>query len=193
MHESLLLRKKKLAERNTLTLEDIQEKSQKIEERLFSIAEMVQGNTFFIYVDFRSEVHTLGILLKLIERDKIVTVPITHVNEKRLDAIQITRPEEELSPGYCNIPEPIEEIWERQKINPKEIEVIILPGSVFDERCGRFGYGGGYYDRFLDNIPHATRIGLAFELQMVERAPLKEHDELLDYVVTEQRIIKGKR
>ncbi len=193
MHDSLFLRKNTLAERNTLDSEIIGEKSKRIEEKVFSIEEMIGGKVFFIYVNFRSEVDTGGIISQLLRMEKTVTVPITLVEKKRLDAIRITHPKEELIPGYCNIPEPRKELLEKQKINPEEIDIIFLPGSVFDERGGRFGYGGGYYDRFLEKIPRAIRIGLAFELQVVKEAPLKEHDELLDYVVTEKRIIRGTR
>ena len=124
---------------------------------------------------------------------KTVSVPITRVQEKRLDAVHIVNPAKDLVPGYCNIPEPKEELCLTRQIAPQDIETILLPGSVFDERGGRFGYGGGYYDRLLEQVPSAARIGLAFEMQIVERAPLKEHDQLLDLVVTEQRIIHGKR
>ena len=56
------------------------------------------------------------------------------------------------------------------------------------------GYGGGYYDRFVSQkAPQALRVGLAYEVQMVNQAPLQAHDELLDYVVTEKRIIAGSR
>ena len=71
--------------------------------------------------------------------------------------------------------------------------MIVLPGSVFDERGGRFGYGGGYYDRFVSANPNALRVGFAFDLQIVPKAPLQAHDELLDLVITESRIISGNR
>ena len=122
-----------------------------------------------------------------------MTVPITRVDEKRLDAIQIQNPELDLVPGYCKIPEPKEELCLKYKTDPVDIDMILLPGSVFDERGGRFGYGGGYYDRFVSSTPRAFRIGLAFDLQIIEKAPLQSHDEILDMIITETRIIKGKR
>ncbi len=88
---------------------------------------------------------------------------------------------------------PKKKLCTTRAVAPQEIETILLPGSVFDERGGRFGYGGGYYDRFLAKVPKARRIGLAFDLQVVAEAPLQEHDELLDLVVTESRIIRGNR
>lgn len=106
----------------------------------------------------------------------------------------IKDPERELAPGYCSIPEPVVGIRESQAVNPATIDLIFLPGSVFDEQGGRMGYGGGYYDRFVSiHAPQAMRIGLAYEIQMVERAPLQEHDEPVDLILTEKRIIKGRR
>ena len=136
---------------------------------------------------------TFDLIDALIGLGKRITVPVTRVQEKRLDAIQITCREDDLVPGYCGIPEPREELCNSRQVAASDIDTILLPGSVFDERGGRFGYGGGFYDRFLAANPSAARIGLAFDLQVVPLAPLQEHDELLDLVVTETRVIHGMR
>lgn len=193
MLNSAQLRKKILTERNRLTLKEIETKSLAIQEKLLALEELRDRQAIFVYVSFRSEVATLNLIDVLIDMGKTVIVPITRIREKRLDAIHITNRLTDLEPGYCDIPEPREELCISRAIAPEEIETILLPGSVFDMRGGRFGYGGGYYDRFLDKVPTATRIGLAFDLQIIEKAPLQEHDELLDLVVTESRVIRNKR
>ena len=193
MIDAAQLRKDILAARNRLSREEIAEKSAAITRTLLDLDQIRNRRSIFVYVSFRSEVATFDLLDRLIAMGKTVSVPITRVQEKRLDAVHIVNPAKDLVPGYCNIPEPKEELCLTRQIAPQDIETILLPGSVFDERGGRFGYGGGYYDRLLEQVPSAARIGLAFEMQIVERAPLKEHDQLLDLVVTEQRIIHGKR
>lgn len=193
MNDAARLRKDILAARNQLTLKEIAEKSAAIRQTLLGLDQVSNCRSIFVYVSFRSEVATFDLIEKLIGMGKTVTVPITRVQEKRLDAIRITNPTADLVPGYCAIPEPKEELWRSRLVDPGEIETILLPGSVFDERGGRFGYGGGYYDRFLAHIPAAVRIGLAFDLQIVDKAPLSDHDQLLDLVVTETRVISGKR
>ncbi|OGR19122.1 MAG: 5-formyltetrahydrofolate cyclo-ligase [Desulfobacterales bacterium GWB2_56_26] len=193
MIDAAQLRKDILAARNRLSREEIAEKSATITRTLLDLDQIRNRRSIFVYVSFRSEVATFDLLDRLIAMGKTVSVPITRVQEKRLDAVHIVNPAKDLVPGYCNIPEPKEELCLTRQIAPQDIETILLPGSVFDERGGRFGYGGGYYDRLLEQVPSAARIGLAFEMQIVERAPLKEHDQLLDLVVTEQRIIHGKR
>jgi len=187
------LRKEILTARNRLQATELREKSAAIQNNLLGLNEIITSKNIFTYVSFRSEVETLDLIKTFLDKGKTVTVPITRIEEKRLDAIQITDPDRELVPGYCNIPEPDEELCLKQKTDPADIDIIILPGSVFDRRGGRFGYGGGYYDRFVSAIPEAVRIGLAFDLQMIDLAPLQAHDEILDFVVTETEIIRGRR
>lgn len=193
MLDSAQLRKTILANRNKLSPKEIDTKSTAIQERLLSLEQLRDRQNIFVYVSFRSEVATLSLIDALINMGKKVIVPITRVREKRLDAIHINNRITDLEPGYCDIPEPKEEFCKMHEVLPEEIETILLPGSVFDERGGRFGYGGGYYDRFLAKVPKAARIGLAFDLQIVEKAPLQEHDEILDMVVTESRVIRSNR
>jgi 5-formyltetrahydrofolate cyclo-ligase len=187
------LRTRILAARDRQTPEEIIEKSRAINENLRSLDQLRRSHTIFAYVSFRSEVDTTGLIDELLAAGKKVAVPVTRVKDKRLDVVSITSREKDLVPGYCRIPEPRPELWQTAMVAEEEIEIILLPGSVFDLRGGRFGYGGGYYDRFLERNPQALRIGLAFDLQVVNEAPLAAHDQLLDLVITESRIIAGSR
>ncbi len=193
MSERRELREEKLKKRDGLGRDEHEEKSRIIVDKLLGFAEIERARNIFSYVSFRSEVDTHRLIAELMKRDKRVSVPVTRVKEKRLEAIHIESLEEDLVPGYRDILEPEEQRSKESVTEPLNIDVVIVPGSVFDERGGRFGYGGGYYDRFLENIPFAVRIGLAFELQTVKEAPLEPHDELLDYIITEERIIEAKR
>ncbi len=193
MNDAVQLRKDILAARNRLTPTEISDKSKAICQTLLELAPIRNCQSIFVYVSFRSEVATFDLIDRLLALDKTVSVPITRVEEKRLDAIRITNRATDLVKGYCAIPEPKEELWQSHLLAPEKIETILLPGSVFDKRGGRFGYGGGYYDRLLASIPAATRIGLAFDLQIIDMAPLSDHDQILDLVVTESRVIESKR
>ena len=189
MKPSQQLRKEILSKRDRLTPRQIEDRSTKITQRLLEQIEIKRAHTVFIYVNFRSEVSTRKIIAELLRLGRQVAVPITREKERRLDIVTISDPENDLVPGYYGIMEPREESVERQAITPADIDVIILPGSVFDKRCGRFGYGGGYYDRLLAQIPSTARIALAFELQVVDRLPLQDHDEILDKVITEKQTL----
>jgi 5-formyltetrahydrofolate cyclo-ligase len=194
LYNSSLLRKKTLSVRDDLHIQERQAMSCEITRKMLLLKEITASETLFIYVDFRSEVETHILIAELLKQGKRVAVPLTLVKEKKLLPVAITDVEKDLVPGYCSIPEPRLAIRESHMVVGREIETIILPGSVFDERGGRLGYGGGYYDRFMAHeAPKAKRIGLAFDFQVVDRLVLQAHDELLDLVVTEKRMIKGIR
>ncbi len=188
------LRKDTLIQRDMLSALEQRNKGMAIMRRLLHATWFDSANTIFTYVDFRSEVATRPLIEHILDCGKTALVPVTLVKEKDLLAVSISNLDSELAPGYCSIPEPIQEIRDKQMFAPENIDIIFLPGSVFDEQGGRMGYGGGYYDRFVSQkAPQALRVGLAYEMQVVKRAPLQVHDELLDYIITEKRIITGSR
>lgn len=168
--------------------------SHMISERVLDLDCFQQAKTVFIYVDFRSEVQTRELISKMHEMGKKVVVPVTLLQERDLLPVYIDNMEKDLAPGYASILEPVESIRKTQRVSPASIDIVFLPGSVFDERGGRMGYGGGFYDRFVSGkAPQALRIGLAYEQQMVEEAPLQDHDERMDMIITEKRVVTSVR
>ena len=79
------------------------------------------------------------------------------------------------------------------KIAHKNIDLVLVPGIVFDHEGHRIGYGFGHYDKFLRKVPKATKIGLAFDFQVVDKIPREMHDVPVDMVVTEKGIVECKR
>ncbi|AIF80875.1 5-formyltetrahydrofolate cyclo-ligase [endosymbiont of Acanthamoeba sp. UWC8] len=69
-------------------------------------------------------------------------------------------------------------------------DIIITPLLGFDRSMNRIGYGGGYYDRTFIEYPNAIRVGIGYSFQEVKNIPLEDHDQKLDYIVTEKEIIK---
>ncbi|MCK4839220.1 MAG: 5-formyltetrahydrofolate cyclo-ligase, partial [Desulfobulbaceae bacterium] len=149
--------------------------------------------TVMFYASFKSEVQTMGAIARCIKQDKRVALPLTSVKEKMLRPYLIKDPTRDLKAGYCSIPEPDPD--SAVLLNPREIDLVIIPGSVFDHNSGRLGYGGGFYDRFLANqAPASFRVALAFELQVIDdRLPLESHDQPLDCLVTEKNIFRFER
>jgi 5-formyltetrahydrofolate cyclo-ligase len=75
-------------------------------------------------------------------------------------------------------------------VPPREVDLVCVPGVAFDTRGGRLGRGRGHYDATLALLPRsAFRVGLAFESQIVPAVPAEPHDERLDAVVTEARVL----
>ncbi len=76
------------------------------------------------------------------------------------------------------------------------IDVVIVPGLVFDAQGYRIGYGAGFYDRALPLwCPPARAIGVAFDFQLASEIPQQPWDVAVDMVVTDQRelIVSRKR
>ena len=184
-----LLRQDALRRRQALPAALRQAKSCAIGKRVLALPFIAQALTIFTYVNFRNEVETQDLIASWLAAGKRVCVPLTLPAQSRLVAYQITDPGQDLLPGYCQIPEP--DSSRLTPVNPAEIEVIILPGSVFDLSGGRLGYGGGYYDRFISQqAPTALRVGLAFELQLAATLPLLAHDQRVHVLVTEDRVVQ---
>jgi len=72
-------------------------------------------------------------------------------------------------------------------IDDADIDVVLLPGLVFDENGGRLGRGGGYYDRLLDRIPDSTaRVGVTSSGAVIDEVPMDVHDARVDWLATER-------
>lgn len=181
------LRREVLARRQQLSREDLIAKSERIVANFFQLAEFKAARTLMFYASFKSEVQTTGAIKRCLQAGKRVALPLTVAPEKMLRPYLIKDPERELQPGYCAIPEPDPKCTEL--IDPGTLDLVVIPGSVFDLRGGRLGYGGGFYDRFLaDQAPAACRVALAFALQVVgDELPLQPHDQSIDCLVTEER------
>ena len=68
---------------------------------------------------------------------------------------------------------------------------MLVPCTAFDAACRRVGMGKGYYDRYLPRCQNAVTLGVAFEVQRVERAAVDPHDRQLDSYSTEEKIYRG--
>lgn len=68
--------------------------------------------------------------------------------------------------------------------------VVIVPGLAFTARGERLGQGAGFFDKLLRGLPHAFRVGLAFEEQIVDSLPLEAHDVHMHVVVTDERVVR---
>ena len=78
----------------------------------------------------------------------------------------------------------------RAELPVRRFDVILVPVLAFDSRCNRLGFGGGWYDRFLEYQTESLKIGLAFECQREAAVPTEKHDIGMDVIVTERRIIR---
>ena len=74
------------------------------------------------------------------------------------------------------------------RVEPAEIDLILVPGTAFDVRGHRIGQGGGYYDRYL-NRTRAVRVGVCHDFALLSAVPSEAHDARMDIVVTPGRTV----
>lgn len=188
----LLLRKKFLSMRDSLTLKERNKYSKNIAELLYSSLEFKKAKNIFIYLSFNSEVDTVQIIEHSFKLKKRIYVPVILKN-REMYTIEI-KTLDNLKLNNYGILEPIlnDDII-NFKLNYKtndNIDLVIVPGIVFDKKGYRIGYGGGYYDKFFSNNKNLYRIGLSFEIQLIEKIPYEKHDIYMNKIITEKRILK---
>jgi 5-formyltetrahydrofolate cyclo-ligase len=152
------------------------------------------ARTVMWYVDAGSEVRTRHTLPEALGHGKRVVVPWCVVETNTLELFHLTDMTE-LVEGAYKILEPKPELRHlpNKVVRPKELDLVMVPGTAFDLRGGRMGQGKGYYDRLLSTArPNAPLVGMAFECQIFDEIPVAPHDVFMDLVLTETRQISGK-
>lgn len=167
--------------RRAIPAEERRAKSDRIREAALRV--VAGARVVGAYVSVHSEVDTRGLLAALLARGQRVVVPVVTPPETMRYAELASL--DALAPGAHGIPEPRE-----PRAFVDEVDAILVPGLLFTPDGHRLGNGGGYFDRLLRGMPRATRIGLAYEEQVVDALPLEAHDELMDHVVTDARVVR---
>lgn len=163
----------------------ILENSENISENLRNIPAFNTSAHILFYVSTDGEVHTHDLIRESLSSNKNIYVPISEPKTHTLTISKIQKFSDLIISTY-GILEPKKEKISAVPLN--QIEVIIVPGVVFDEKGHRIGQGGGYYDWLLSHTK-ATSIALAFEFQIQNAIPTETHDQKVDFIVTEKRVI----
>ena len=168
-------------QRRLLTPEQAAEDSARIVAQIEQMAAFRDAHTVLLYYPIHNEVD-LRPLLDKYKGQKTFLFPVTH--RRSMEA----RPyagEDMMRKGHFGIPEPQTPTYEGS------IDIILVPGVVFDHHGHRIGRGGGFYDKFLSKHRFAKKIGVCYSFQ------LKRHDiphlwwrePKMDRVVTPQATI----
>lgn len=192
METKSAIRRRILRERGMLEAGEILERSAAAAERLCSLKEYMNAVTIMAYISVRNEVGTDIFIKRCMIDGKAVAIPKVENRAPSqpgiLAAYVIKEPGKDLINGFKGIPEPDASVLKR--LNPKEINMVVVPGVAFDYHRHRIGYGAGFYDRFLPELrPDCLKVGLAYEIQVVEMIPAADHDMRMDLVVTDRRVI----
>ncbi len=182
METKKTIRKTVFSRRADYTDDEIAKMSQIITEKVTASAAFCRAQRIYCYVDYNHEVCTRALIEAAWKAGKAVAVPKVEGRDLvfyRLDRFS------SLAPGYYGILEPVE----GEAVNWDDA-LMIMPGVAFDRTAHRIGYGGGFYDRFLEHRP-MQKIALAFEFQIFEELPSEETDIMPDAVYTEENVYEG--
>ena len=136
------------------------------------------------YYPCNHEIDDLDMLNFLRNKRANISLPVIRENNQ-MDFFEWTS-KDPLKINKYGIVEPISS----KKIYP---DVIFVPLVAYDYDLNRLGYGGGFYDRYLEKISKIKKIfkiGLGFSYQEIKKIPINKYDRKLDLIITEKKIIQ---
>lgn len=154
--------------------------SEAIIARLEQLPCFRDAQTIMIYYPIHNEVD-LRPLLQRYKGQKTFILPVTH--RKSIEPRQYLG-EETMQKGQYSVPEPQTTTYEGK------IDLILVPGVIFDLKCNRIGRGAGFYDRFLKKHKDVPQLGVAYDFQIKNHdIPHSHFDKPVDGVITPSRSI----
>ncbi len=182
-----------LSVREAQSASECQRASSLIVSRFLSSSLFQRSSSLLLYASFRKEVSTTHLLEAALREGKSVYLPGEGL-EQGQPLIYPLLKTEWLRKGRSGIALPVDENGNRTPacrycdIFP---DVVVLPGVAFDLSGARIGYGGGFYDRLLqERNKETTFVALAYQCQISqEMFPVENHDVPVDMIFTEERIV----
>ncbi len=161
--------------------EEKREKDRIIKEKLSALPEFKESKTIGFYISLASEVDTVALIDEALRAGKTVLAPVIAGDDLRFHRIEDRKAD--LAEGPCGILQPKKS---REKPFPNDqMDLVIVPGVAFSKEGARLGKGRGFYDRFLKDLPRRVkRIGLAYDLQIIQDLPVTPQDVPVDTVIT---------
>ncbi len=136
------------------------------------------------YYPSNYEIDDLHILEFFEKKNYNISLPTIRKNNK-MDFFKWSN-NDPLKINKYGIPEPVS----TKIIYP---DILLVPLVGYDNDLNRLGYGGGFYDRYLekiDKIKKIMKIGLGFSYQKLKNVPINQYDKKLDFIITEKKILR---
>lgn len=166
------IREKKRAMSEELILR----KSSALKDKFLATDAYRQATAIYGYLPYNQEVRTVPILEQALRDGKKVAVPKVYGDDMKFIYLDdLSR----VAKGYAGIPEPIDD----GPVADDEGALVLMPGLAFDPQGHRIGYGGGFYDRFLEREPHHPTVALCYDFQMFQKLETEEFDIPVDLVI----------
>ena len=185
------LRKYYLANRKTISAEEIVIKSQQITDLFFQNFDLLKVENIHIFLPIikHNEINTWLIIRRLQQNFPKITILIPKIIPESFEIENFLLDEKKLVVNPWGILEPSGE--NQEKIEQKEIDLVIIPLLVFDKNGNRVGYGKGFYDRFLQQCnPKILKIGVCLEEAIETIEDVDEFDIKMDFCITPDKIYR---
>ena len=167
-------------QRRVMTPEQVAEQSARIVSQLEQMAAFRNAKTVLLYYPIHNEVDLRPLLTKY-AGEKTFLLPVTHRHSMEVAPYD---GEDMMRKGRLGVPEPQTPAYRGS------IDLIVVPGVVFDHHRHRIGRGGGYYDKFLSHQLHAKKIGVCYSFQLKKHEiPHLYREPRMDRVITPQLTI----
>tara|TARA_Y100001970_G_scaffold244497_1_gene310722 strand:+ start:752 stop:1291 length:540 start_codon:yes stop_codon:yes gene_type:complete len=141
----------------------------------------IKGKIFGGYYPFNHEINAIQILEKFEKLNYTISLPKIK-KDSQMDFYYWSS-KDPLTINKYGIPEPISKTI-------KYPDILLVPLVAYDKNLNRIGYGGGFYDRYIQKIKKIKKIltiGLAYSFQKVKKIPINKYDIKLDFVITEKQ------
>ena len=185
------IRQQMLAQLRTQPESLRQEKSEKILKRVIGLEKFQSAQWLFSYVSLEYEVNTYPLIDHAQQLGKKMAVPVIFNKEKKRGRFVISEVWDrflEFEIGPFRIQQPKSQFI--RPVEPKKIEIAMIPCVAFDKKGRRLGHGKGFFDRFLGELSvGCLKVGIGFDFQLVSELPQEPHDLPLDLIVTDRQIV----
>ena len=166
--------------RRMLTPEEVAADSARVIAQIEQMAAFREAKTVLMYYPVHNEVDLRPMLTKY-QDQKTFLFPVTH---RHYIEVRPYDGEDMMRKGRLGVPEPQTDTFTGR------IDLMLVPGVVFDQHRHRIGRGGGYYDKFLAKHPMVKKIGVCYSFQLKkETIPHLMSDHKMDRIVTPQQTI----
>lgn len=180
------IEKKRLRQKFINTRNDISKSQRQVLDRHiyknFTLSNFTGLDSFFIYLNFKSEPSTRKIINFLLSLNKEVVVP--KIDGRQMRLVYYSK---NLQADKLGIDVPTDE-----KPYEKVPQIALIPTLAATPSGVRLGYGGGYYDKYLKDKDDIIKLGICYSKLIVDDLPFEAHDILLNYILTEKGLIKVK-
>ncbi len=179
------IRARHRALRDAMTAEEAAKKSRAVCGRITASGLYRDAEIIYAYYPLGGEADCRAVIRRGLADKKTVALPRVG-RDLQMEFYRITSLDE-VAEGSFHVMEPTAEC----PIHRGKEGLVLVPGLVFDRTGNRYGYGKGYYDRYLARFPGLTRIAPAYEHQLEETLFTLPTDVRMDAVVTEENWYPG--